>query len=395
VTGAGWRAVASGMAAAGLLAGLAVAGPELLPAVALACALLAIAARPHWHTRRDLPAALAAVAWLVSALLAPRGATTIAAATPMLACVLVVCGTARLPPGRARALFAGCLAMAVLILALVAGFELAKLGELRSTAYPGLAGWGGFPEVGLLGVMTLPVALSLAIGGGPRGARAGAVVATLTAAAGVGLSASRAAWGAALVGTVLVVVARRRSQWRTMVAAAIGVMLLATLVVVWLRPQPAGGAVPVEVAMGSRLEAWSQAARLWRERPLIGWGPASYRQVYGRHFEQPADALPADAQFHAHNAYLNLAVETGVLGVVSVLWFAAVVVAGTGGRSVPGGTLVAAARTGLACGLIAVAVRFLIDYFDPAGAGMRVMLWLSILAGLRLALDVSRDRASA
>jgi len=36
--------------------------------------------------------------------------------------------------------------------------------------------------------------------------------------------------------------------------------------------------------------------------------------------------------------------------------------------------------------LIAVAVRFGVDYFDPAGAAMRAMPWLSVLAGLRLAL---------
>ena len=215
-----WRSACSAMAAAGLLVGLAAAGREL-PVVALTCALAAIAAEPRWHPRRDVPAALVMIAWLLSAILAPLPGTTIASALPMLACVAVVGGTARLPPAIARALFAGCLVMAVLVLALVTAFELARFGELRSTAYPGLPGWGGFPEIGLLGAMTLPVALSLAIGRGPRAARAGAVVATLGAAAGVVLSASRAAWGAALVGTVVVVVARRRGRWRA-VGRALG-----------------------------------------------------------------------------------------------------------------------------------------------------------------------------
>ena len=384
-----WRSACSAMAAAGLLVGLAAAGREL-PVVALACALAAIAAEPRWHPRRDVPAALVTIAWLLSALLAPLPGTTIATALPMLACVAVVCGTARLPPAIARALFAGCLVMAVLVLALVTAFELARFGELRSTAYPGLPGWGGFPEIGLLGAMTLPVALSLAIGRGPRAARAGAVVATLGAAAGVVLSASRAAWGAALVGTVVVVVARRRGRWRAVAGIVGAVALLATLAVVWRRPQPGGGAVAAEVAVRSRAEAWGQAVQLWRERPVVGWGPASYRQVYARHFERSADA-----QFHAHDAYLNLAVETGVLGLAAALWFGGVVLAGTGSRFAPGGTMMAAARIGLVGGLIAVAVRFLVDYFDPAGSGMRVMLWLSILAGLRLALEAAPDSASA
>ena len=384
MSSAGLRAVGSGAAAAGLLGGLALAG-DVLPLVALGCALAAIAAQPRSLPRLDLPAALVALAWLTSALLSPVGATVV----PMLTCVLVVCGTARLPPAIARALFAGCLTMAVLILALVAAIELAKSGELRSTDYPGLGGWGGFPEMGLLGVMTLPVALSLVMGHGPWQARAGAGVAALTAAAGVALSASRAAWGAALVGTMLLVVAHRRGRWPA-IAAAVGVALVVMVAVAaWLRPREAGGAVALDVASYSRLEAWRQSVELWRERPVIGWGPAAYRAVSLQHQQRPADA-----QFHAHSAYLHLAVETGVLGVVCAAWLAWAVVAGTGSRAAPQGTLVAAARLGLVCGLTAVAIRFLVDYFDPAGAGMRVMLWLSVLAGLRLALERAPDVAS-
>jgi O-antigen ligase len=379
------RDVASGLAAAGMLVGLAAAGGAL-PAVALGCALLAIAARPHWLPRHDLPAAVVAAAFLTSALLSPVPAT----AVPMLTCLLVVCGAARLPADIARALFAGGLVLGVLVLALVAAFELAKSGELRSTDYPGLGGWGGFPEMGLLGVMTLPVALSLAMSHGPWQARAGAVIAALTAAAGVALSSSRAAWGAAVAGTMLVLVVHRRGRWPA-VSVAVALALVAMLAAAaWLRPEGAVGAVTLDVASSSRLEAWRQSLELWQERPVIGWGPASYREVSLRHHERPADA-----QFHAHSAYLHLAVETGVVGVASAAWFAATVLAGTGRRLAAPGPLAAAARLGLVCGLLAVALRFFVDYFDPAGAGMRVMLWLSVLAGLRLALERSPDRAPA
>jgi O-antigen ligase len=379
------RIACSGVAAAGLLGGLVAAGPEL-PLVALACAVGAIAARPRLQPRLDLPAAVAVAAASISTLLAPQPAT----AVPMLTCVLVVCGTARLPPRIARALFAGCLALAVLVLALVAAFELAKRGELRSTAYPGLEGWGGFPEMGLLGVMTLPVALSLVMAPGPPEARAGAVVAAVGTAAGVALTGSRAAWGAVLLGAGLVVVGRRRARWPA-VTAALGVTLLAIVVAlaIWLRPQAASGAVPLDVASRSRLAAWSQAAGLWHERPWIGWGPGSYTEVYTRHH-----ARPADARFHAHSAYLHVAVETGLLGLAGTLWLAAAVFAGSGRRPGPTGPMVAAARVGLVCGFAAVAVRFVVDYFDPAGAGMRVTVWLAVLAGLRHALEAPVDGAS-
>jgi O-antigen ligase len=388
----GLRAACSGLAAAGLLAALVVTGREL-HLVALAAALVAIATQPRWDVRRDLPAVLVVIAWLSSRYFAPAPAN----ALPMLTCVLVVCGAARLPPAIARALFAGCLTVAVLVLALVTAFELAKVGELRSEGYPGLEGWGGFPEIGLLGVMALPVAISLAIGAGPRDARAGAAIAALTIGAAVVLSGSRAAWGAAGIGTMLVLVGRRRGRWTAAAAAAVGVALAAIVVaMLWIRPQATSGAVGLDIASSSRLNAWGEAVRLWRERPLIGWGPATYHEVYASHHAWPVDSpLPADAQFHAHSAYLHLAVETGVLGLATALWFAAAVLAGIGSRAAPHGTMVAAARLGLVCGLIAVAVRFLVDYFDPGGPGLRVLLWLAIVAGLRLALESPRGETAA
>lgn len=386
------RAACSCLAAAGLLAALVVPGGEVQH-VAVAAALLAIASQPRWDVRRDLPAVLVLIVWLVSRHLSPVASTGL----PLLTGVLVVCGAARLPPGIARGLFAACLTVAVLVLALVAAFDLAKVGELRSDGYPGLEGWGGFPEVGLLGVMTLPVALSLAIGAGPRHARAGAAVAVVTTSAAVALSGSRAAWGAALVGTLLVLLARRRGRWQVAAAAAVGMAVVATVVVMsWLRPEYAGGAVTLNTASSSRLAAWGEAARLWRERPLVGWGPATYHVVYVGHYTQPGGGPPpADAQYHAHSTYLHLAVETGALGLATALWFAAAVLAGTGSRAAPPGTMVAAARMGLVCGLVAVAVRLLVDYFDPAGPGMRVMLWLAIVAGLRLSLEGPRHEAAA
>jgi len=382
------RTAVTGLAAAGLFAGLSLAGSEL-PWIALACAIVILAIEPRWLPRLDIPAALVAITWLLSARLSGLAGAN---ALPTLTCVAVVCGAARLPLTIARPLLAACLAIAVLVLALVAAYGAATIGEPRLMTYPGLEGWGGYPEMGLLGVMALPLAMSLAVGAGPPAARAGAAVAAAAAAAGVMLSGSRAAWAAAVLAAVLVLFSRSRLRWRSAVAITAGAAVLTTvLVVAAVRLE----GVSMGIASGSRLEAWSQATELWRERPLIGWGPATYHRAYAtRHYDQPTDA-----QFHAHSEYLHVAVETGVLGAASALWFALAVIAGMRRRAAPGAAMIAAARRGLVCGLIAVAARALVDYFDPAGAAMRAVLWLSILAGLRVALDAApdapADRASA
>jgi len=70
-----------------------------------------------------------------------------------------------------------------------------------------------------------------------------------------------------------------------------------------------------------RLAHWQAALRMWTDRPWLGVGIGNYEAVY------PQYALPLWplALGHAHNYYLNIAAETGVLGLVAylVLWTAA------------------------------------------------------------------------
>ena len=72
---------------------------------------------------------------------------------------------------------------------------------------------------------------------------------------------------------------------------------------------------------------WLGSARAIADAPLTGHGPGSFARVYPAHrpaeyFDRPKCAVATD---HAHNEFLEIAVETGALGVMA---FMAVLVAG-------------------------------------------------------------------
>lgn len=74
-------------------------------------------------------------------------------------------------------------------------------------------------------------------------------------------------------------------------------------------------------AVVERMAHWQAAWEMWLARPIFGVGIGNYAVVY------PAFALPRwdDPLGHAHNYFLNIAAETGTVGLSAyvLLWFAA------------------------------------------------------------------------
>lgn len=74
-------------------------------------------------------------------------------------------------------------------------------------------------------------------------------------------------------------------------------------------------------AIVERMAHWQAAWEMWLARPIFGVGIGNYAVVY------PAYALPRwdDPLGHAHNYFLNIAAETGTVGLMAyvLLWLAA------------------------------------------------------------------------
>lgn len=156
-------------------------------------------------------------------------------------------------------------------------------------------------------------------------------------AAGLLTSWSRGAWiGAALaVGTVVVV----RSRRLAVASAVAGLGLLVALLLGILQPNMVPPAIAQRVqdipaylgfgdvlnhpvtdenfAILERLAHWVAAQRMWERSPWLGVGPGNFSIVY------PAVRLPRwDVPLgHAHNIYLNVLAESGLVGLAAFVIF--------------------------------------------------------------------------
>jgi O-antigen ligase len=56
---------------------------------------------------------------------------------------------------------------------------------------------------------------------------------------------------------------------------------------------------------------------MWRERPLLGFGPDNFRKLHAGFGGWPSDAAPS--RDSAHSAYLEAAASTGTLGLLTLV----------------------------------------------------------------------------
>lgn len=71
-----------------------------------------------------------------------------------------------------------------------------------------------------------------------------------------------------------------------------------------------------------RVDMWLGAVLITRDYPILGVGPG----LYGRAFREYRDvSIARDKLASAHNAYLNTAAETGIIGVIVSLWLLVII----------------------------------------------------------------------
>ncbi len=72
-----------------------------------------------------------------------------------------------------------------------------------------------------------------------------------------------------------------------------------------------------------RINRWSCAVRMWKDRPVFGFGPGTYQFEYGRYqrsFEKTRISTDFGTRGNAHSEYLGPLAEGGVFGLLSLLF---------------------------------------------------------------------------
>jgi putative inorganic carbon (HCO3(-)) transporter len=71
-----------------------------------------------------------------------------------------------------------------------------------------------------------------------------------------------------------------------------------------------------------RINRWSCALRMWKDKPLFGFGPGTYQFEYGRYqrsYEKTRISTDFGTRGNAHSEYLGPLAEGGVFGLISIL----------------------------------------------------------------------------
>lgn len=152
------------------------------------------------------------------------------------------------------------------------------------------------------------------------------------------LAGSRAGWVMAFVAMAAFVVwnwqQRGRIPWAGVAVA--GVLMVAALITLYQYSEGfrqrvnqtmlvfEGNEQAVNEALSARLPVWSTALNMIADNPLTGVGPRGFRYAYPQvaaeddPFLVPGEGIGA---FHSHHLWIEVAAETGALGILGLLGF--------------------------------------------------------------------------
>jgi len=276
---------------------------------------------------------------------------------------------------------------------------LTAANPFRGLALPGLAQLSTHPnQLAALISFFLPLLVSLWFTPRRPGRwlwRAALLLVALLVVAILVLTQSRGGWIAAVAGLFALLVLwaavlppsrARRGLWLVVtlgVLATLAVVLWVgptTLWELWLNP-PADTAVGTLQTLGVRRAIWPWGVTAVADFPFTGVGLGAFRQVVFRLY--PLPPWPDYDLGHAHNIFLQTALDTGLPGLVAYLavLFIAVAVGWRIARRDPG---FRAVSLGLLAGLVALHVFGLADAL-VLGAKPAIVFWFAL--GLLAAMN--------
>jgi putative inorganic carbon (hco3(-)) transporter len=284
---------------------------------------------------------------------------------------LVTSQTIRSPEEAHGIMWAAAVTVGITVLyTVVAGFG-GSMSEVYQNDEGGqsYARFGGiFGHPNLLGgflALAIPSMVALAASERVWWRRLSGSLLVMAAMAGLVFTYSRGAWLGTGVGLLILLPVLGRGFWLILGAVLLGPVLVgmvtsAGAVLARLDSIAAAGSDP---ALMIRLEIWGMAFRLVAEHHLLGVGLGNFQAAYGRLMvpDLPLLTYPTELPEHAHNLFLNLAVEVGLVGVSAFAWLLAVAFLRVQQIKRFADWRVGVWSMGLAAGLVAISVQALVD----------------------------------
>ncbi|MBU1950188.1 MAG: O-antigen ligase family protein [Candidatus Eisenbacteria bacterium] len=221
------------------------------------------------------------------------------------------------------------------------------LEALAAGTYIAIGNLGGHLTYGGVHLVATLLALGLALYGPPGRIRRWAWFLALASGAGLLTSAARTAWVGFLAGSSVLLWGLGRRRFLLGLAAMIVLAGLALLL-----PGVADRAQGfLQFSDLPRIRLWRTALKIWADFPIFGAGLGAYKT----HF--PLYKLPGGymSTIHPHNDLLNIAVHSGIAGLVAFAWLWIRL-----WRGLKEGLAAPARVRGLAWGGLAVIVGFLV-----------------------------------
>lgn len=245
-------------------------------------------------------------------------------------------------------------------------------------------------------------ALTLALWAQPRALRRVAGIIAAVLAVALVLSQSRGAWlGAAAA--LLVLPGLRQRRWLLIPLMAGGLGLLAAVVVGpqhlqgWLFPASSLADAAATNTLPGRLELWTRAIAMLRDFGLTGIGPGQFEPVLMVLYPPFFTSVMGGFQ-HAHNQYLQMALDFGVLGLVA--WLGLCLTIGTAllaalrAQVKPADQTLGALAAGIFASLIVLTVHSLVEAPLVAPPG-HVLVFALLGMGAALATHQLRPPSAA
>ncbi|PYX45788.1 MAG: hypothetical protein DMG79_18500 [Acidobacteria bacterium] len=307
----------------------------------------------------------------------------------------------RISQARKIAVLLSCFGFIIAAFALVQG--VAPNGKLYWLRQPSMGGWIYGPYVnhnhyaGLMELLVpIPLVLSLTrLAGEKERIAAGMSAAVMVTT--IFLSGSRGGMIAIFVELVVfsVVLLRQQKKTRIVLSAAAFAIVLVSLLT-WLggkeltsRVASISSETHTEISGGMRLTIDRDAFQMFRNKPLMGWGLGNFPVVYPQFRTFYTNFFVNEA----HNDYLQLLCEMGVLGFGTMIWFL-ILVYRTAFRKIKNWTSDVSGAVTLACilGFTGILVHSLFDFNLEIPANAALFYVLCTLAAAPPMLQRARKR---